>query len=700
MLRMISSSIALSSILFAAAGRHASADDPDFRAEIVDSIKLGTGEDWSASATERLLQRLQSNDGRVRWAAAWALGQGPAEIIPRLRTLARESKEPQQRRPLVMALSNLVLKDSSALLALHRMSRSSDPIEDYYFREGIGRISIEQAGLRHTLLLLPDSMGLRPGDSYRPQGLTPGVTGNGTPWLHNVSWLELTLFKLGPPSVSDAPMLKELLNHKHPVTRRMAQEQIAMLGERAADFAEAVQTLLSDPDDDVCIQALHTLKRIGEITPEARQAIKKLLDDSFLLKPPPQFFGIPLIIQAPRSTELGQLALTTLVDLGVRDLSDEILAAIQSGAARTEEVETILVDALAKLTDKLPEVLVTMLSSDERRARTTAARAIAAFGPRGGKAVPALIAALRRELQSDEVDTLMTRRAIWRTFENIGTPAKEAVGILEEVLADRSHFRGWREEVESAIASCRGEETSARETDDVGLRSGTRGQRRRKIKELLAHATASSAYETRSETIRLQYVRYRAPFILSDVAASVMRDFIFDMRGAAPSRAVAIERLRSNFNDMKEANTVLIGLSNSYRYRTVYRPYISVALEALSLDKQPSQSPEAESLFPQAVLAVLNDPPDKSAFSKLAASGPAGIPFLAAFVGHPERSVHVSVCFRLRSKGALAVEATPALRKAVDGEHSKFTLMALERVNPTVHAEILNARNNSGASVE
>lgn len=451
-------SIALCFLLVTAANRLAVADDPDARAEIIDSIKLGTSDDWPGSATDKLIQRLESSDGRVRWAAAWALSRGPAEIIPRLNALDLESKAPQQRRALTMALSYLVSQDSSALLGLCRMTRPSDAIEAYYFSEGLERVSIEQAGLRRTLLLLPEPMGLRPGDGYRPHGMTAGVGTNGTSGLHRPSWHELMLFKLGPPSVADAPMLKTLLSHKHPVTRRMAEEQIAMLGERAADFSEA----------------------------------------------------------AP---------------------------------------------------------------------------------------------------------------------------------------------------------------------EEVAAASMAREQRRRKIKELLAHATASSANETRSETIRLQYVRYRAPFILSDVAASVMRDFIFDMRGAAPSRAVAIERLRSSFNDMKEANTVLIGLSNSYRYRQVYRPYISVARRALGLDKQPSQSPEAESLFPQAVLAVLNDPPDKSAFSKLAASGPAGVPFLAAFVGHPERSVHVSVCFKLRSIGALAMEAIPALRRAVDGEHSRFTRMALERIS-------------------
>ena len=406
---------------------------------------------WTDETTNQVLEDLAANDGRIRWAAGWALGNGPTCVIPRLDEIARNSST-QQRRPAAMALSRLAGRDSSALIPLLRMRKSSDAIEEYYIDKGVAQVSLDQAGLRRTLLLLPEAMGIRPGDGYLPHGMTRK---NGTPWLHNTYWLELTLFKLGPPSASDAPMLKEMLKHTHPVTRRMAQEQLAMLGDRAANF-----------------------------------------------------------------------------------------------------------------------------------------------------------------------------------------------------------------------------------TNDA---------RRNRIKELLAQATdkSSLAHETRSEVYRLLRLRRRAYDSLVDDAASVIIDFIRDMRGAAPSREVAIDRLKSSFDDMEEANKVLILLYNDYGYRGVLRPYIDVAREALELDKKPSQVAKDETEFPDAVLAVLNDPRGRSAWRKLVDSGPAGVPFLAPFIGHPEKRIHLGLCFRLRSMGPLAVEATPALIRAVDGEHSKYTLLALERVNPSAFNEVV-----------
>lgn len=284
---------------------------------------------------------------------------------------------------------------------------------------------------------------------------------------------------------------------------------------------------------------------------------------------------------------------------------------------------------------------------------------------------------------------MVTRRAIWRALGRIGALAEEAVEVLEEMLPTLPH-RGWKQEVESVIASCRGETAKKPLPGDVESARSTRDGRRIRIKGLLAHATnkSSLAHETRNEAMRLLNLRYRAADSLCDEAASVVRDFIRDMRGAAPSRKVAIERLRSSFNDMDEAKAVLNRLHNSYRYRQVFRPYIHVARQALELDKQQLQVIPDETAFPAAVLAVMNDPLNRSSFRQLVGSGPAGVPFLAPFVGHPEKAIHLSVCFKLRSMGPLAVEATPALQKAVDGEHSKFTLMALERVNPSANYEV------------
>lgn len=441
-------------------------DEQRVEKRVVELIELSRETtSWTQDTTNRVLEDLAANDGRLRWAAGWALGNRPPCVIPRLDEIARDGS-PQQRRAAAMALSRLVERDSSALLPLLRMRKSRDAIEEYYVAQGIARVSLEQTGVRRTLVLLPEAMGIRPSDGLLPHGLTRT---NGTPWLHNTDWLELTLFKLGPPSVTDAQMLKELLNHSHPVTRRMAQEQIAMLGERAADFTD------------------------------------------------------PLAV-----------------------------------------------------------------------------------------------------------------------------------------------------EVESA--------------------GSTRDVRRIRIKELLAQATdkSSLAKETRSEAMRILSLRRRAYDSICDDAASVVRDFIRDMRGAAPSRKVAVERLKSSFNDMEEANAVLILLHNDYGYRGVYRPYVGVARRALGLDKQPSQVAQDETAFTDAVLAVLNDPPGRSAWRKLVNSGPAGVPFLASFVGHPEKRIHVPLCYKLRSMGPLAAEATPALRKAVDGEHSEYTLMALERVDPSAYHEVVN----------
>lgn len=433
-------------------------DDQPVEKRVIELIELSRETtSWTEDTTNRILEDLAANDGRIRWAAGWALGNGPTCVIPRLDEIARNGST-QQRRPAAMALSRLVERDSSALIPLLRMHKSSDAIEEYYIDKGVAQVSMDQAGLRRTLLLLPEAMGIRPGDGDRTHGMSRT---NDTPWLQNTYWLELTLFKLGPPSVSDAPMLKEMLDHPHPVTRRMAQEQIAMLGERAVDF-----------------------------------------------------------------------------------------------------------------------------TNDARRIR---------------------------------------------------------------------------------------------------------------IKELLAQATdkSSLAHETRSEVYRLLSLRRRAYDSLVDDAASVIRDFIRHMRGAAPSREVAIDRLRSSFNDIEEANAVLILLYNDYGYRGAYRPYVGVAREALELDNKPSQVAKDETAFPDAVLEMLNDPLDRNAWRKLFSSGPAGVPFLAPLIGHPEKRIHMPLCYRLRSMGPLAVEATPALQKAVDVEHSKHTLKALERVNPSAYHEVVYRQSSS-----
>jgi len=259
-------------------------------------------------------------------------------------------------------------------------------------------------------------------------------------------WACVVLSDIGPDAQQAVPALvKVVQSNPQPDVCREAVLALAAIGPAAAEAVPVLTHALEDEDTVLDGAAVYALGAIGPKAKAAEEKVKKLAEDE---KSPPFLKTVSLWALArmnPEDKQLQREVAPRLVEAlkapdarlraaaarGLIDLNPDpeiVRPAMQKVMEEaTPEALNDMLDALASLGEKAVPRLIKALEAEAVRPK--AAAIIARIGPPAKEAVPALIAALADKNPE-------TRNEVLFALAAIGPEAKEAVPAIKEALKD------------------------------------------------------------------------------------------------------------------------------------------------------------------------------------------------------------------------------------------------------------------------
>lgn len=396
-------------------------------------------------AVPKLIQALQSDDAKLRWRAARALGViGDPTAAAALAKQAQDP-DPLTRAQAIFALGRLKLADDASLKAI--VEHLSD--EDAQVRRAAVRalrmVDAPRASVRPLVIKLLND----PDPSIAMRALSALVEGGVevVPALASALderearyWACLALGEIGPQAKAAVPNLIKSLTDDRPEVRLQAALALAEIGPDAKPAAGELIKLLNDPFESVRVAATFALGRLGdEASSEALQKIEATTDPSLSMmatwalakihKDDEQRMNQAIERLVPalgaENRQMAGMAARALADLNadqakVRPLIDRLIA-------QHPEISDRLLHVLAELGPRAVPQATEALKDPQRRVR--ALQVLARIGADAAPAVPTLIELLKTGDAPAKTEALFTLGAI-------GPKAEAAVEPISDQLTD------------------------------------------------------------------------------------------------------------------------------------------------------------------------------------------------------------------------------------------------------------------------